>query len=605
MKFRRFIELMNPFSLSSRLTSSDSIPVLFMALLALLLVVSQITEKPVDMTYAFFCWFSGFLDDFFRQFTGWSAGSICTGKEGLVKGASFFVWAVGFLLCVITANGLRKNGLPRNSFVNLLTVVLIAVFIARVFGLYLTTSHSDGYGDEYFWIHGAYFYNLFFVKNDFFNEDWHNFISYEAPPVSRYVIGFALDRINHRIVETGGGLTLFQKACFDVMCGNLRDSAMGYPGDARLMGYCDSVLLQLKEPVVQRLDKVDYDVARRVMLLFGVSTSLLLTLLCSHYLNRVFSGLLAATVFLSNGITIPTFQLVLLDAMCCFFILLSLISLIELSGKLRRYCTTNSSSSLGGKRLWEVAVLSIVTGFLLSLAVGTKFISAYLVVTVVVVFIVKMFFEHGMVGPGHGEHNRLLRMASLMGVFVLVFTSAFAFFVLMNPFIYPSPIGNTLKLFNNRLDSMALQERVVGEVSMPHMILFGELETKQIIKDVRIRSLSHRLRLLYSKGLLLNHRFQVPFYELIYVFLILAGLSHIIRESCGELSEGFFGNHSVVTAFIILTFLVNGTFMNSDWDRYYTYFAVCTCMMLAFGVEVVLRSADVYLHKIVISMWEE
>ena len=455
--------------------------------------------------------------------------------------------------------GMCQIRLPPFTPINLLTVVLAAILLMRVYTLYSTIDDQHRHIDEGFWLHGAYFYNLFFIERDFSNDDWNNVISYDVPPVGRYMLGFTLDVANNKIINSSGGMMSWERRVTDGIfrerLSKLVDEHAS-PRDERLLDYSESILQQLRNEKTVKLELGDYLAGRRAVFLFAVLSASLMAILCAKYLGGPFTGLLAALILLGNGMTIPVFQQVFPDSICCFFVLLALLTLIHLS------------AVLGDAINRKIVFLSLLEGLLLSLALGTRFTATYMAVTVFVAFAVGILLDALKSGGAKKVFLTRSVIARLIAL-AIISASTFIFFVLLNPFLYPNPIGNTLRMIDFRLTVMEIQSRV---------------------QTPAINTLGERLGSIYGNGVLLGYRMSSPLVEAVYILALLVGLRVLTGKAIEELKGGRLGPHTIVLLWAVTTFIVVGSKINMRWRRYFIPFVMCTAVVLASGLETMLMS---------------
>jgi hypothetical protein len=451
--------------------------------------------------------------------------------------------------------------LPSFSFINCLTVFLAVLLLARIHYLYSSIDVPPRGLDETYWMQGAYFYHLFFLKRDFFNEDWYNPISYDHPPVGRYILGFALHASNHKVVDTNGGAMYWMKdvtsKIFMPPLSRLVDK-YNYSSDRRLLDFCHSSLNQLEPAEPVPLNPEDYMVGRKTAFIFAFLTATLLVVISAYALKSYLTGMMAGIFFLNNKVSMSTFQQALPDPICCFFVLLALLTLFPLFREL--------GLKWGSKK--KLIILSVLEGLFLSLALGTKFITTYMAVTVVVVFMTSILLDV-INSRKTGGGFPMRRVASKVSVLTLISASAVTFFVLLNPFLYPDPIGNTLKLINYRLTCMEIQSRV---------------------QTHPINSFSKRIGTIYRKGILRGHWFHRLHEKILYIFTLITGAGFLTKKSLDELSAGSIGAHTIVFLWMSTTFITNGLMINMTWARYYVPFIMCTALTLALGTETIINS---------------
>lgn len=451
-----------------------------------------------------------------------------------------------------------------------LIFILAASLIFKIFVLYKTIDHVPRMVDEPYWMQGAYFYDLFFLKHDFLNKDWQSFISYDQPPVSKYILGFALDISNHKIIDTSGGLMDWQRDCVDYFDQFFLRSLSKHndPFDKKLYAYNRSLRSQIRPIKAIPLDQEDFKVCRRTIFLFAILSTVLLIIIGAYVFRNIFSGLLAGQFFLTNNLVINNIRKVLIDPICCFFVLCVFLVFFWLFHELK----TGGSNK-------KVVAIAILEGLLLSLALGAKLITTYAALTLVLVFIGSILLEIFKSIKARGDFP-IKNIKVPAGLLFLVLTSTFTFFVLLNPFLYSNPISGILKMDHHRFMIMKMQIR-------------GQPEG--------LKSFSQRLSVVYNKGILLGHGPFNVFESSAYLFIFISGLWALMKRSMNELSAGSMGPPTILLLWMATVFILNGLMVNMSWDRYYIPFVMCTCLILGSGaVKIMTRGlmwANLFFYK--------
>lgn len=460
--------------------------------------------------------------------------------------------------------------LKKVSFFGFVSLALLAVFVYRCYFLYSTAPLSPWGLDEVRWLSGAYFYKLYFLDRDFRNEDWSSIISYDHPHMTHYVLGASLHLFNHKVVNSSGGLMSWFNSTDSMY---VRDPLIrlvnqsNLSEDRRLLEFVDKeVIGSLRDRRTTPIAQDDIELGKRTMFFFAAASAVLLMLVCFVFLRRFLAGALAGLIFLGNSMTIPLFQQVYNESLCCFFVLLSLISLLalfEVIGGLKRRGKPEFNASGGSSR--KVVFLSAATGIFLSMGLSTKFTTAYMVLTVVLAFILNvvcLFRYNRKYSPSWG--GVLLRL----GLLALSLAVAFALFVLLHPGLYNDPVGNSIRLVEIRKLTMD----AISRTNYPP-----------------VTSLWHRLGLLYSKGVLMGY--DLPDVDaFVFMAAFLMGLWYLMLNSFKELSSGLPGKYTVLVLWGAAVFAVNGMYLNVDWNRYFVYFAMFSSVAVALGAELLLRS---------------
>jgi hypothetical protein len=328
----------------------------------------------------------------------------------------------------------------------LLSVALSVLLLYRIISLYSGVPSAPWGIDEDMWVQSSYFYYLFFKQLDFGNADWRTVMSYDQPPVARYIIGFALEAENHKLITKGGGLREWYRSVNDEYCRKRMQRVVddgGGPRDRQMLAMCEEIVAQMTPTQSVKLTREDIIVARRTVFAFGVLSALTMAVLCARLCGPL-SGLLAACLFLGNRLTVPLFQKAYVDSICAFFALATFLALGFLLGRLGKAADeAKATGTLRGGLERRVLPAAAVTGAALGLAEGTKIINIYLAVTIIAVFAAWIM----MAWLG----RRRLGRAAIPLVYVLticlllVLGFAFITFTALYPYMWESPL-NALRI---------------------------------------------------------------------------------------------------------------------------------------------------------------
>ena len=447
-------------------------------------------------------------------------------------------------------------------FINILTVLLMSLLFLRVYVLYLTIDTARSHPDEEYWMQSTYFYHLFIQEKDVSNKDWDNFISYDQPPVGKYVLGFSLDTSHHQVALTNGGLkNWYNFAVKNWFVPKLKYLSIKskHSEDLRNIRYAYFLIRETKDPRrATHFMKRDYHAGRVGMLMVGVLATGLLIVMVSFVLKNIVLGLLSGLIFLNNSMVVPTFQQILIDPICCFFILSSLLVLFWLFHEL----------FINERLRSKIILLSILEGGLLAFAVGTKFITTYMIVTVGLVFITSILIE--IVKSWKLMKPLLIRPIILrLSILILIGLSTGIFFVLLNPFLYHNTIDNAIKMAQHR---------------------FIFMEMQQNIHFASIRNFEERIATIYEWGVLLDYTFHNIFEFILYNIIFLVGLVVLVKRSLDELVACFIGPMTIVLLWVAASFVINGSMIPIQWERYYIPFVMCTCLILSLGLAVLMKA---------------
>ncbi len=440
----------------------------------------------------------------------------------------------------------------QDCLVFLATAALIFILVLKANSLYWGIESVREHPDERWWVHSCYAYTLFFVERDYSNEYWRNFISYEQPPVGKYVFGFTLHIVNDKLIGSSGGLMKWMDRALGYLVtdGLAKKANRSLESDKELLDYGGFLLGQLKPTEVAPVNAEDLLLLRRTSFFFGIMCVALIVVWGSYVFRFPFAWVLAGFFFLDNRVTVPTLQQALPDLVGHFFAILSFIVVFRLFHEIE---------SLGSRR--RIAFFTLLEGMLLSFAFGVKFTTAYAVAGVLAVFAAGIIVHAIKTGRGcfGGVALRVIVLAVILSV-------AFLAFVALNPLLYANPVDNSLKMFNHRFYFLDFQARVQGPT---------------------VTALYEKWDALYKMGILRNYDLQGI--ELtVYLSVFVLGFLNLLRSGFKEMRSGSIGVQAMTLLIISAAFLVNGLMVRLVWDRYYLPFVIGAAVMLASGVETVL-----------------
>jgi len=420
------------------------------------------------------------------------------------------------------------------------------LFLARISALFTFPPESIKHLDEPYWMHSTYQYHLAFKQMNISKNAWDGPSLYDQPPLGKYLLGFFLDVLGGRIVEKNGGLMLWEKtACETLWLEPMRSrpDVFNLPSDRRLIAYLEHVTGSAGQEEITPLHERDYILGRMISFFFGLLSAILLAFLCHLIRPGLFTAFLACELFLLNGITVPLFQMVLVDSISCFFILLAIISLV--------FAFSEKPLFPAGHEPYYTRVFAFfLSGVFIGCALSVKF-TAVNIVALVSVLVVPYFIVRG------GKKRHSYKMVTLM--FLLVFASVGTFLVL-NPFLYSDPAGNTARMINHRLMIIQAQSRIPP---------FHE-------------TLETRAWRLLKWGVLLGFNMSPPV-AFVYLVVFATGLGYLAKGISGEMANGIIGVFTVVSLWMVLTYLVLGLGMSSSAIRYYVQFSMSSAIIVSIG----------------------
>jgi 4-amino-4-deoxy-L-arabinose transferase-like glycosyltransferase len=300
---------------------------------------------------------------------------------------------------------------PASRRLDLLLVVAVALTAWLV--LRGPSDQQEFSIDESRWISTSRYFWTTFQEWDLAGPTWQpNYLVLTQPPVARYVLGLGLALQGWSPDQLGGRYDNFRDREYNVRAGNV-------PGPELLAA------------------------ARRVNLLLAVGVVLLL-----YGIGRVIAGpvcgLLAAGLALANPLLSTLWTRALAEAPLGLFSLLSLL-LAMLAAR---------------RTLWQPGgvPLYVGAGLALGLAAATKL--------------------SGLLGALGLANFALLRVGTAPGRrwksealgWLLLGTVAALTFILLNPLLYPDPIGRTLMMLDHRRLEMQVQQRRWPDDAVPPVL---------------------------------------------------------------------------------------------------------------------------------------
>jgi 4-amino-4-deoxy-L-arabinose transferase-like glycosyltransferase len=265
--------------------------------------------------------------------------------------------------------------------------------------------------DESRWISTSRYFWITLIRQDVFGPEWRpNYIVLTHPPVARYIIGFGLWLQDWKPEQLNGRYDSLQSPAYNQRAGNIPS--------ANLLA-----------------------AARRVTFPFGVGAMVLIYVVGRMLAGRL-AGLAAITLALSNPLLTTIWTRALAESILAFFTLAALALALRTLPRL----------ACGQPKPW----LPMAVGISLALAAATK-------------------ISGGIAAAGLGAFAliqqalalaRTRRTAGLRGWIDLVLAAVMVF-IAVNPLLYPSPIGRTLTLIQQRQEEMEFQQDVFDRQAVP------------------------------------------------------------------------------------------------------------------------------------------
>ena len=276
--------------------------------------------------------------------------------------------------------------------------------------------------DETRWLNRAHYLRDVL---DPFGPTWDDgYLSRGQPPLGSYLMGIGL-LLQGRDLETNGVWDFSQDEAWNVARGNMSDPA-------------------------------DLEAGRRINAVVGAVTVVALYLLVARLTNRI--GATVAALFLAiHPLMIALSSQALSDALTAFLVVLAALA----------------AAALADRPTWRRAVL---LGVLLGLGGATKLSPLLVTMPLAGLGFVLIVVNRCRGGRGRrGDSSlspspRSTPVASLAWKLLALPLIAFAAFVLVNPYLWPDPIGRTRNLFAFRVEEMADQGRRWPEVAVENPV---------------------------------------------------------------------------------------------------------------------------------------
>ncbi|MBU0763154.1 MAG: hypothetical protein KKD39_09030 [Candidatus Altiarchaeota archaeon] len=432
---------------------------------------------------------------------------------------------------------------------------LLMLFL-RLLGLYLiicslhdlVSGVKEGtHIDVSYWYGSTYFYNLFFNQRDYSFVSWDYIPFYQHPPVVGYVYGFANGL-------SGGqqSSSIYPLACwwskhksFEAAYKNslfFNFDKIASAGDGTTKNICKDYYIHLRNS-----RQITY-----VPVVFSITALLLMLFVFHRYLKNIDAGIIACLLFFYRAEPIYLYFL-LSEPVCLFF--LALVMLIQISD----LKSLNSDENFR----WLQYFLS---GIILSLTIGLKLSTWFVLPSIICLHMFDLAVK-----IVHNKNPKMMfpHILARMKYILFIFFVAGFFFILLNPMLWPNPIGNMVLLIQANKEIMELQSTYLGD---------------------KISDFGHKIELILDKGII--RREEVTLNGLVFTFdrldflmVLLAGIINLLHQTRKDiLGNRSIGAYGAFLFFIFSFFLLTGYFMHKNWNRYFIYFQFYSSFILSLGV---------------------
>ena len=298
---------------------------------------------------------------------------------------------------------------------------LIISIVAILLGLVITLLWSFAglaevpfHPDESCYIYMARYFDLFFLKRDFLNPEWEatNFWAITQPPLSKYLIGFALFITRHDF------------------------SALHDPWDWNLDKETNFQLGNV--PSASAL------MASRSLMTTLFALSIVLCAVVGYQVGRWPAAFVAGLLLASSTLALRTLRRATPDAPLLFFSLVTVLSNMKVIDHL-------SSSALNASR--RSYIWGALTGLGLGLAATSKLSAISLLPMVLLSPGVPLCLRKFRGAPFPPERTPARALIIILAVTTVVF-------ILLNPTLWPNPLQGTVASLGHRLGLANYQQSV-------------------------------------------------------------------------------------------------------------------------------------------------
>ncbi|MGE3910215.1 MAG: hypothetical protein AB7K36_12725 [Chloroflexota bacterium] len=424
------------------------------------------------------------------------------------------------------------------------TAVVIGLLIVAATVLLRATETVPFHGDESEWINNGRYFTFVFLDHDVTSNVWRaSWVNRDQPPVGRYIIGAivwasgtAPDHVNK---------TYAWERNYEA---NLREGRV--PGPEILV------------PV------------RRTMAVLGAVSIVLLypagRLIGGSVLGGTITGIVAALAATASPLLQTYFAQARTEALLALFSMIGLLAVLHTA---RRFNQTGRLPTVA----WAV-------GPILGVALATKLTAA--------VGLVSVCAFGGVAGLLRLRANRL-EGVWLLGWAFSVGALATVVWVLVNPFLWPDPVGRTWSMLEQQQSIMVEQGEQFGNpvtLSLPGRLLlmvertFVENSTPPFDagrppgSDPLMRRTFTELPTVFGVSLELA--------------LAVVGLAAMLRRIVRNWRVGAFGGPETALTWWLAGYLLGiGANLSLDWPRYYVPTAYFGALLIGLGAQALIGAA--------------
>jgi hypothetical protein len=412
------------------------------------------------------------------------------------------------------------------------TICLVIAFVVFIWcGFEKSQSLKNFHIDEVHKISETYYYNLFFVKHDFNNSDWHeDFFARTNPPVAKYIMGAYLGW-HGQVVRS---LALQQK--FEQYWKN-------------------------PQYLLQQLSASMLINARALVVIFSGLT-LLAVYLIGRFSGSIPLGILSVLLLICN----PMFQfyskLALTDIIIMFFMTaMVLVTLFAL-----KIFWAEPAKNTGFINAVKIAAMLIISAIVIAAATGTKLNGALTAILFTAAMLCGCFISSFLYKNG----KFMINTGKLILIISSVMPPAVIIFIALNPYLYDSFIAKMISVLRVYDDLM-----LIMAIDPGHPLWTG----LQKITAIGFFNFTIPQDFFFKTG--------IPF--LLAIFII--GIVHIVVSLVRALCDRQFPEwHVTVILWVIVYGIGIGAWVPLIWDRYFLPLAPFIAVITGYGLTVIIKS---------------
>jgi 4-amino-4-deoxy-L-arabinose transferase-like glycosyltransferase len=419
------------------------------------------------------------------------------------------------------------------SYFNLLARLVEAVLVLCFLGAFFVKSIDDVdfHGDESHWISSSYYFEEF-VNWNIHSQVWNeSFWTLTQPPLTRYIIGIG------RSIGGYGVSSLNKPWNFGVDADT--NTRQGAKPDTGLLWWS-------RFPMA---------------LLSTIGIFILFTLIIDY------KGRIAAYTLISLVVLNPSLVMHLTRAMSegplLFAVTIVMLAGVQAIRNWQRAASNkyNSFKSLARSLLWFL-LLGLSCGI-----AGTIKLSGLVLTFAGLSLLILAALTH------NSAISKTTLFAFITIELIFVPTVSVLTFIALNPYLYSSPMGKTIRMIHQRREEMRLQQ------------LYSPKQNLALEKvPNRIKIISQRIFEDYA-----GMHFSAAYY--INLSLFFFGLFLLIRDTGLWLRKSIDPCISTVIFMVSITMAIPALFTPLDWDRYYLFPIVFSTICISIAISTVIKAS--------------